>query len=226
MASRNYLVNQEDLTLAEKREYKLRALAAGLERCTTPGVGIGNVEADIPGLEAIPKAQVRQRVNLIKGFISTGDWPRSVDQRELVTGPARTDFTAATATALDAMFTAALALVGAQYSCFQAVPAPQLLVNRLVVFYGVSLEAVAVVPPIPVSHLLFRIGGVAGNVEALFDLQAQNTRLAIDCFFTEPVVIDPQQVFAAQVICRVATGAAYQMHLHNFLFGPVGQTIL
>lgn len=218
MSSRNYLLNSEDMSLSDKKEYRAKALAAGLERCTING--IGNVEADIPGLEGIPAAQDRNRVKVIHDYILSGAFPATVDQRELVTGPLRTDL--AVATALDEMVTAPLAAAGVAYSCFQAVAAPQLLIGRLVVFYGISIE----VFPVPVSYLLFRTGGAAGNVLAMFDLQTQNTRLAYDTYFSEPVVYDPQQVFAVQVVARIATGVAARVHLHNFLFGPVGQTIL
>lgn len=218
MGSRNYLINTEDQTLTDKKQYKLLSLAAGLERCAV--VGIGNVEADIPGLEGIPQSEKDRRTQHIANFIATGEWPRSVDQRELVTGPLRTDLAAATA--LDEMVTAPLAAVGAAYSCFQAVAAPQMLINRLLVVWGVSVEAA----PCPISYLIFRKGGAAGNVVAMFDIQAQCTRLAYDTVFSEPVVFDPQEVFAIQVVARIATAAAERIHLHNFVFGPEGQTIL
>ena len=217
MPARNYLLNQEDLTLTDKKEYKLNALAAGIERCSIKGIGTPN--ADVPGLEAVPEANKAARVKLIHDFINTGSWPRSIDQRELVTGPARSDFAAATA--LDEMVTAALAAVGAAYSCFQAVGAPQLLVGKLVVFYGCSIETA----PIPASYLIFRRGGVVGNIQAIFDLQTQDTRLAFDTFFSEPVIFDPNDIFAAQVLCKIATGAAARVHLHNFLFEKSGDTI-
>jgi len=206
------------MTLTDKREYKLLALAAGLERCAIRG--IGGINADIPGLENIAEADKVKRTKHIHNYIASGVWPRSVDQRELVTGPARTDFVVATA--LDEMVTAALAAVGVAYSCFQAVAAPQMLINRLLVVWGLSIETA----PNPISYLIFRTGGALGNVEAMFDCQAQNTRLAFDCFFSEPVVIDPQQVFAVQALCSIATAAPCQLHLHNFVFGPAGQTIL
>jgi hypothetical protein len=217
MSSRNYLINEEDLPLSEKKAYKVAALAAGLERCGT--VGIGNIEADVPDLERIPSQDKDSRVEAIGRYIKPGAWPKSIDQRELVTGPLRSDFVVATA--LDEMITAALAVVGTPYSCFQAVAAPQLIINRLVVFYGISINAA----PNPVSYLLFRTGGAAGNVVAMFDLQGQDTRLQYDCFFSEPVVFDPQEVFAVQVVCKIIA-AATRVHLHNFLFGPAGQTIL
>jgi hypothetical protein len=218
MSQRNYLVNVQDLSLMDKREYKLKALAAGLERCEVKG--IGNLHADIPGLEKIPSGALSSRVDFIYNAIKGGKFPESIDQRELVTGPARTDFVVATA--LDAMVTAPLAVIGLPYSCFQAVAAPQLLINRLVVFWGVSINTV----PLPCSWLIFRTGGALGNVEAMFDLQTQETRLEYDAYFSEPVVYDPQEVFAAQVIASIATGAAAQVHVHSFLFGPAGQTVL
>lgn len=216
MSSRNYLINEEDLSLSQKENYKIAALAAGLERCGT--VGIGNVAADVPELERIPAQEKDNRVAAISRYIKTGAWPKSIDQRELVFGPARSDIVAPCA--LDEWNTAAI-VVGAASSCFQAIAAPQLIINRLCVFYGVSIETV----PIPASWLIFRTGGAAGNVIAMFDLQPQNTRLANDAYFSEPVVYDPQEVFAVQVLGRIA-GPASRVCLHNFLFGPAGQTIL
>ena len=216
--SRNYIINTEDMTLTDKKDYKLKSLAAGLERCAIKG--IGNVYADIPGLEGISEANKAARVRHITALIATGEWPKSVDQRELVTGPARTDLVAATT--VDEFITVALAAVGTAYTCFQNIVSPQLNINRLVVFWGISIETV----PNPATHIIFRKGGAAGNVEAIFDLQTQNTRLAFDAFFSEPIVFDPQEVFAVNVLSRVATGVLANIHLHNFLFGPAGQTIL
>ncbi len=223
MSSRNYLVNFEDLSLMERKGYKLGALAAGIERCAIKSIGTPN--ADIPGLEAIPESNKYLRVKTILDFINgapgiPGSWPKSIDQRELATGPALNDFTAGSVTALDEMVTAPLAIAGVPYSCFQAVGAPQLLVGKLLVFFGISVEAA----PNPASYLLFRKGGIAGNIQARFDLQGQSTRLAYDAFFSEPVIIDPSDVFAVQVICRIP-GPAARIHLHNFLFEGTGEVI-
>lgn len=218
MASRNYLINVQDMTLSDKREYKLKALAAGLERCGLKG--IGDINADIPGLAALPESQRETRVALIREYIITGKWPKSIDQRELATGPAQTDIVPP-ATALDQWNTALLAVVGAAYSCFQAIAAPQLVVGRLVVFYGVSVETA----PMPVSRLIFRRGGIAGNIQAMFDLEPQAVRLENGAFFSEPVIIDPNDVFAIQVLCRIITGAAGLVCLWNFLFEGSGNVI-
>ena len=215
MASRNYVINTEDMSLTDRRNYKLTAIAAGIERCAVKAVG--SPSSDIPGLEAIPTAQKAQRVQLIRTYIEGGNWPRSIDTRELAPGPAavRSDF--AVPTALAESVTAALAVVDTWYTCFQAVAAPQLLVGKLLVIWGISIETV----PIPVSYLQFLRGT---NVQAVFDLQTQNARLAFDAFLSEPVVFDPQDTFAAQVLCRIISPAA-RVHLHNFLFEKAGDTI-
>ena len=215
MASRNYLVASNDMTLTDKKEYRLNALAAGLERCGLKS--IGDIKADIPSLAGIPDDNKVGRVKLIHDFIMAGQWPRSIDQRELTP---LTDLTVATA--LDMWLTAALAAVGTPYSCFQAVAAPQLVVGRLMVCYAVSVESAVV--PMPVSRLIFRRGGVAGNIQAQFDMEPMGVRWEPDAFFSEPVVIDPQDIFAIQVLCR-AVAAATIVHIHNFLFESSGQVI-
>lgn len=219
MASRKYLINTEDMSLSGKERYKMAALAAGIERCAIKNVGTPN--ADIPGLESIPTADKTKRVQHIVNYITdvNGDWPRSIDVRELAPGPAaiRSDFVVPTA--LPDSLTAPLLAVSTWYSCFQAVAAPQLLNGKLLVIYGVSITTA----PLPVSYLQFLRGT---NVQAVFDLQTQNARLAFDCYFSEPVVFDPQDIFAAQVLSNTpAFGAAAAVHLHNFLFEKAGDVI-
>jgi len=215
MASRNYLVMSDDMTLTDKKEYRLNALAAGLERCSIKN--IGDIKADIPGLASIPDANKAAKVKLIHDYLITGQWPRSVDQRELAP---LTDLVVPTA--LDMWLTAALAVVGTPYSCFQAVAAPQLIVGKLMVCYAVSVESAVV--PMPVSRLIFRRGGVAGNIQAQFDMEPMAVRLEPDAFLSEPVVIDPQDVFAIQVLCK-AIAAATPVHIHNFLFESSGLVV-
>jgi len=218
MASRNYIVMTNDMSLSDKRGYRMAALAAGLERCGLKG--IGDVNAHIPGLSAVDIANKEARVKVIMAYISTGAWPRSIDQRELQPIAAGPDLVAGTA--LDMWLTAALAVVGNPYSCFQAIAAPQLIQGRLMVCYGISVESAVV--PMPVSRVLFRRGGAAGNIQAVFDLEPMGVRQETDAFFSEPVVIDPMDVFAIQVICR-AIAAATPLHIHNFLFESSGSII-
>jgi len=118
--------------------------------------------------------------------------------------------------------TAALAVIGTPYTCFQLIVAPQLIAGKLLVCYGVSVESAVV--PMPVSRLIFRRGGVAGNIQAVFDMEEMGVRLEPDAFLSEPVVIDAQDVFAIQVICR-AVAAATIVHIHNFLFESHGSVI-
>lgn len=218
MASRNYLILEDDMTHKEKRDYRLSALAAGLER--TGHKNIGDINGDISGLQGISDMDQERRVNHIKGFIMDGSWPRSIDQRELHPIAAGPDLVAGTA--IDSWLTAALAVVGTAYSCFQAIAAPQLIVGKLMVCYGVSVESAVV--PMPVSRLTFRRAGAAGNIQAVFDMEPMGAREEIDAFFSEPVIIDPQEVFAIQVLCR-AVAAATIVHIHNFLFESTGSVV-
>ncbi len=231
MSSRNYLIISNDMTLTDKREYRQLALAAGLERCGQKG--IGSIEADIPdgwdgklttpltpGLQSIPKANVNARVELIKKFIDTGRWPKSIDQRELMF-LAGNDLVVATA--LDSWLTAPMAAVGNFVSCFQGVATPQLVQNKLMVCYGISVDSAAV--PLPGSRLIFRRGGAAGNIRAQFDMEEMQVRQEVDAFFSEPVVIDPFEPFAIQVRCRTATLVAEIVHIHNFLFETTGLVV-
>ena len=216
MASRNYLIMSNDLTLTEKRDYRMTALAAGLERCGVKG--IGNVEGDIPGLENIAATDKAKRVALIKSYISTGQWAESIDQRELA--PA-TDLVVAAAQ--DSWLTAAFAAGNAFYTCLNALAAPQLLQSELMVCYAVSVESVA--PLMPASRLVFRRGGAAGNIQAQFDMEPMGVRLEPDAFFSEPVVIDPQEIFSITARCRAITGIGEIVHVHNFLFENAGNVI-
>lgn len=216
MSTRNYLIMSDDMTLSDKKEFRLSALAAGLERCGIKS--IGNVEADVPGLQNIPAADKNGRVNVIKSFIATGVWPKSIDQRELAP---LTDLVVAAAQ--DSWLTAAFAAAGVAYTCLNAVAAPQLLQGKLMVCYAVSVESVSAI--MPASRVIFRRGGAAGNIQAQFDMEPMGVRLEQDAFFSEPVVIDPQDVFAIQALCRVATGIGERIHVHNFLFESTGLVV-
>jgi len=215
MASRNYLVLSNDMSLSDKKRYRLTALAAGLER--TGHVNIGSINADVPGLEPIPEARKADRVKHIAAYIETGAWPVTIDQRELAP---LTDLVVAAAQ--DSWLTAALAVIGTAYTCLNAVAAPQLIVGKLMVCYGISVESAVV--PMPVSRLTFRKGGAVGNIQAQFDMEPMGVRLETDAFFSEPVIIDPNDVFAIQVLCR-AIAVATRVHIHNFLYEASGTVI-
>ncbi len=229
MASRNFIVYSgpgSSMTSSQQKEYKLNALAAGLERCAIKG--IGDINADIPhgwdgnpntlGIADIPESKKVDRVKLIHDFILTGAWPKSVDQRELAP---LTDLVVATA--LDSWLTAALAAVAAVYTCFQAVAAPQLLQGKLMVIYGISIDDPSV--PMPVSRLIFRKGGAAGNIQGQYDLEPLGVKQEYDGYLSEPQVIDFQDPFAIQVRCRFASAVPCIVHLHNFLFESTGLVV-
>ncbi|GAI71708.1 unnamed protein product [marine sediment metagenome] len=214
MASRSYLINSNDMSLMDKRNYRMTALAAGLQRCGEKG--IGNINADIPGLAGIPPAEMDRRVATIKAYIETGKWPTTIDQRELAP---LTDFVAGAPAAQDFWVTPALAVVGTVYTCLNALLAYTFPAGRLMVCYGVSVD----VAVLPISRLIFRRGSAVGNIQAQFDMQPMGTRLETAAFFSEPVVIDPQDPFAIQVLCNIIAGAT-PVHIDNFLFEIAGTT--
>ena len=213
MASRNYLVMSNDMTVTEKKEYRLNALAAGLERCGLKS--IGDINADIDGLSTIPDKEKRARVRLIHDYIATGQWPRSIDQRELAP---LTDFVAAAAQ--DFWVTPALAVVGVVYTCLNALAAYTFPAGRMMVCYGISSN----VAVLPISRVTFRRQGALGNIQAQFDCQPMGPRLETAAFFSEPVVMDPQEAFAIQVLCNVIAGPT-AIHIDNFVFESSGGII-
>jgi hypothetical protein len=124
------------------------------------------------------------------------------------------------ATALDQWNTAALAVVGTAYSVFQAVAAPAIPANKLIVFYGVGIETI----PLPASLLTFRRAAIAGNIMAQFDLEQLVNCQTQEGYFSEPIVIEPQTTFACQVTARIAGGAA-RVQLMGFAVERKGETI-
>lgn len=123
--------------------------------------------------------------------------------------------------ALDQWNTAALATVGTAYSCFQAVAAPILAANKLVVWYKVGVETI----PLPVSLLTIRSGGAAGNILAEYDLEQLVNGHETEGYFNEPIVFGPTRQFAIQVLCRIATGVLARVQLGGWIIEPAGQLI-
>jgi len=214
MASRNQLIPDSRATQTDQKNYVIEAVAAGLERCQLKG--IGNLNADIPGLESIAAKDLRVRVDLIKKYLQTGLWPKSIEMAPL---DPTTELVAATA--LDDWLTAALAVVGTFYTCTQAIVAPQMLAGKLMVCWGVSLANA----PQNVSKLRFRKGGAAANIVAEFDLQELETKQEACGFFAEPVIYDPQDIFAIQARCQNVTGVAERVYIRNFVFGTPTRTV-
>lgn len=111
--------------------------------------------------------------------------------------------------------------IGTAYSVFQAAAPVTLANNKVAVFYGIAIETA----PVPVARLIFRLGGVLGNVIAEFDLEQIVNADTVEGYFNEPICIDPTTIFDIQVTARVATGAIARIQLMNFLIEPVGQII-
>lgn len=118
--------------------------------------------------------------------------------------------------------TAALAVVATEYSCFAAVAAPTLASNKVAVFYGMSLNTI----PINISLLRFRLGGAAGNMIGEFDSSKIQAAEQMIGYFSTPMLIGPTDIFAASVMCVVASLVAENVVLYGFTLEPKGQTIL
>jgi len=117
--------------------------------------------------------------------------------------------------------TAALAARGTAYSVFNGAVAPTLAANKLCVFYKVGIASA----PVNVSRLTFRSGGATGNIIYEFDLEQLINAQSTEGYFSEPVVLDPTTPFAAQVLCRVASGVLELVELGGYIVEPRGQTI-
>jgi len=200
------------MSLIDQKEYRLGVLAAGLNACMDHSIGA--IADEIPGLA--PGMTKDQRIATILTYIKIKkEWPESVDMAEF---QPVADLVLP-AVALDEWWTAPLTAVGTAFSCFQAIPAPTVPAGRLVVFFGVSINTV---PP-PVSRLVFRHGAATGNILAVFNLEDLYARLEMSGFFSEPVVILPNQTFAAQARCSVLTNVAARVSLMGYTFKNAGQ---
>lgn len=203
MGSRQYIIPTDSMTLTDQKEYRTKALAAGIARAFLKGIGN---PADIPnGTDP----------NSVYAYLMAGGtWPVSLDVR---------DFQPIldAACALDQWLTAALAAVGTAYSCLQAVATAPIAnrQNKLLVVYKVSV----VTAGFPVSRLIFR-SNATGNLLGQFDLEPLIGQRTPEGYLSEPMVFDPNLTFAAQVLASAATGAVAKVVLGNFLFEPAGQT--
>ena len=130
----------ENLTLSRRENMRVASIVAGIEHCYEKSIGSRD---DIPGLSA--GMDRKSRINVIRNFLINEGPPKSLDIREVQP-------LLDAGTALDRWQTAAMAVVGTAYSCFQAIPAPVNPANRVIVFYKVGIETA----PSPVSRLIFR----------------------------------------------------------------------
>lgn len=215
MSSIQYLTPSECITLTDRKDYRIAALAAGIERCYQKSIGSRD---DIPGLSA--SMALDQRLNLITALLKSGGSPKSLDIREfqpLLDVPGILGAT-------DSWITAALVAINTFYTVFSTVVAPVNPANRVIVFWKAGVETAG----FPVSRLVFRTGGIAGNQLAQFDLEQLVNWTIPEGYFSEPVVIDPTQTYAVQVrnrgILGVATGLVANVPLGAFVFEPAGTT--
>ncbi len=200
MGSVNLMQPIDVLTLSDQKEFRLKAMAAGLARAAYKK--IGSIEANLANEGEAYR------------YIASGNWPASIDCRE---AQPILDF----GCALDQWNTAALAVVGTAYSALQAVAALALAANKVAVWYKIAVET----NPVPVSRAIFRSGGATGNIIGEFDIEQLVNHQQIVGFFSEPIVIDPTQTFAVQVLARIATAVLARVQFGCLIFEPAGTTI-
>jgi hypothetical protein len=211
MGNRQYLILSEDLTASERAQYRINAMASGILACFENNIGVWNPK-EVP--TATPNAP-KPSFGDVKRFLQNNNYepPESIDIREfqpiLDAGAA-----------LDQWNTAALAAVGVEYSCFQAVAAPAgaLRNKKLVVWYRVQCETV----PMPVSRLVFRRNAAAGIPTAQFDMEQIVSGQKLDAYLSTPQIWLPTLTYAINVMCRIATAALARVQLGNFVFEPAG----
>lgn len=126
------------------------------------------------------------------------------------------------ATGVEAWLTQPLLVIGNTYSVFGAGALfVTMAANKLAVFYKVGIFTA----PNPVSLLQFRSGGVAGNIIAEFDCEQMTNAHTTEAYYSEPVILEPSQVYAAQVTATIATGLAAKVILAGWTLEPKGQRI-
>ncbi|MDP2729125.1 MAG: hypothetical protein Q8O55_01425 [Dehalococcoidales bacterium] len=211
MGTRQYIIPVGSMSLTDQKEYRYSAIAAGLLR--SQNKAIGDLLADWPDL-ALMTDPAKKTASII-AHLKMAQWPKSIDMREF-----QPLLDAGVAAGNDRWITAALAAIGTAYSAFSNVATPALGANRLVVFFKIGVQTA----PLPVNRVIFRTGAVQGNILAQYDLEQMVNRMETDGYFSEPVVIDPSQTFAVQVLASIATGVAAQVQLGAFVFEPSGNT--
>ena len=209
MSSRTYVIPVGSMTLTDQKEYRMKAIAAGLERSSQKK--IGSVADEIPGYALLNRRY--DRIQSILNWISLGNTPESIDVRE---PQPLVDF----ACTIDDWQTPALNAVNTFYTIFNGVVTPTLNAVRIAVWYGVAVETAG----FPVSRLAWRSGGAAGNIIAEFDLEQLINRLESIGFFSEPVIFDPTLPYSGTVRCRNNTGLLSRVQPMGFIFEPAGTT--
>ena len=212
MGSRQYLVLTNSMTLADQKDYRINALVAGIQRSIATGIGTWD-KAEFPTPD--PKNPSQPSKECVKAYLLGGGWPASLDVREF-----QPILDAGAGAGTDMWGTAALAVVGTNYSVFGAVGTLPIAnrANKLCVFYKVAVP----VANFPVSRLVFR-NNATGNLLAQYDLEPLMAQTIPEGYLSEPFVVDANTQFACQVLCSLVSGTI-KVVLGNFLFEPTGQT--
>ena len=209
MSSRTYVIPRASMTVTYQKDYRLKAIAAGIEFASQKK--IGSVSDEIKGYGQL---QTRaERITSILVWLKSGNLPQSIDTRE----PQPTNDFACT---IDDWQTPNLAAVNTFYTIFNGTATPTLNAVRCAVWYGVAVETAG----FPVSRLTWRKTGAVGNIIAEFDLEQLIGYLEQVGYFSEPVIFEPTLPYSGTVRCRIATGLPCRVQPMGLIFEPAGST--
>ena len=216
MSSKAYIVPSDFVTPANQDNYRVKALAAGIQRGYNLGIqSWDKIEMPLPADPATPT--IPEKNALIK-WLAAGNWPRNLDAREF-----QPNLDAAVGAAVDFWNTAPLiGALGTEYSCLgaTAVAAAANRIKKIVVFFSVQI----ITSPLPVNRLLFRRNNATGLLQSEFDLEQLATMQRVAGFFSEPVVWDNNTAYAVNAASCIATGVACKLILGNIVLEPAGTT--
>ena len=209
MGSRHYVVPKDDVKEEVIGAYRLQAQAAGIIRAwETSIVSWDQKEITKTGPGTYPS------LDTVTAFLASGRFPAALDVREFK--PIQD-----AGAALDQWNTPALAVIGTEYSVFQAIPVPAiaLRVRQLVIWWGVEIETI----PNPVSRLVFRRTAAAGSVMAEYDLEGLGSKQTMVGYLSEPQIWNASTPYAINVMARIVAGVS-RIRLLNFVLEPTSTT--
>jgi hypothetical protein len=195
----SYAIPTNELTLADIRQFKMNALAAGVQVAARRGIG-----------DSLYDSVTNPKGNLI----ARAGYPF-------------TDFgNGALGWATENYVNPAIAAVG-WGSVFStgALPAfaPQLATNKVAIFY--KFANTTAIPLI--TAIRFRIGNQGSSTKASFYLQLETeAKLEPDVYFSEPVVYEPQDFIYIEAWYTAVVGAGGQtIPFGTFVIERLGPTV-
>ncbi len=126
---------------------------------------------------------------------------------------------------INGWFTAALAVVNTPYSVFQAVAAPVVAANNIIVWFGAGVQTPAVAGGLVVSLLNVAQGAGPATTYAQFNFEDLLFYQITAGFFSEPIVFEPNEVMNIAAVCKVVTGLPAIVPMFGYILEPRGPVV-